>query len=71
MDVLGRWTVRSRSGSIAYPPDRHREARQRVQGCRRPDSFCEPTKGATPAPLHARVAGLASYTPSIRSSSAW
>jgi hypothetical protein len=32
MDVLGRWTVRSRSGSIAYPPDRHREARQRGPG---------------------------------------
>jgi hypothetical protein len=70
MDVLGRWTVRSRSGFVVYRPI-GTEAHERVQWCRRPDSFCEPTKGTTPAPFHARVAALASYTPSIRSSSAW
>jgi len=52
MDFLGREIVRSKSGAIACRPI-CAETRQRVQWCRGPDSFCEPTRGTTPAPRHA------------------
>jgi hypothetical protein len=51
MDFLGRKIVRSKSRAIACRPI-CAEARPRVQWCRGPDSFCEPTRGTTPAPLH-------------------
>jgi hypothetical protein len=52
MDFLGRKIVRSKSGAIACRPI-CAEARQRVHWCRGPDSFCELTRGTTPAPRHA------------------